>query len=132
VTRVYWKQTYVRYRRQALAREGALQGGGSRSRAPVGMDAGEWLGLIAGAVRAHLSEVEISRPDDDMLTLALGTRGVVLRAVGATVILAPSFAAGGTIGSRLADRVQHLEMTSYAMSKDTIVPVADAVVGHLR
>jgi hypothetical protein len=100
--------------------------------AAVGMKAVEWLGLTEDAVRARLPEVEISRPDDDMLTLALGTRGVVLHATGNVVILAPSFAAGGTIGSRLKDRVQHLEMTSYALTDKTVVPAADVVVGHLR
>jgi hypothetical protein len=96
------------------------------------MKAREWLGLTEGAVHARLPEVEISRPDDDMLTLALGTRGVVLHDSGGVALLAPSFAAGGTIGSRLKDRVQHLEMTSYAMTEATVGPAADAVVGHLR
>lgn len=68
------------------------------------MDAGGWLSLIEAAVRARLPDVEISRPDVDMLTLALGTRGTVLQATGGTVIIAPSFAVGGTLGSWLANR----------------------------
>jgi len=100
--------------------------------AAFGMKAAEWLGLVEDAVRAHLPDGEVSRPDDDMLTIAVGTRGVVLHATGNTVILAPSFAAGGTIGSRLKDHVQHLEMTSYAVTDKTVVSAADAVVGHLR
>lgn len=101
-------------------------------RALVGMKDAEWLGLVEGVVRAQLPLADVSRPDDDMLTIALGNRGVVLHATGNTVILAPSFAAGGTIGSRLKDRVQHLEMTSYAMTDKTVEPAANAVVGHLR
>lgn len=100
--------------------------------AAAGMDTAEWLGLVEGAVRTRLPDVDISRPDDDMLTLALGVRGVVLHATGKTIILAPTFAAGGKIASRLTDRVQHLEMTPYAMTAGTVLPVVDAVVGHLR
>jgi hypothetical protein len=97
-----------------------------------GMQADEWLRLVEGVVRTQMPDVDVSRPDDDMLTLALGTRGVVLHATGNTIILAPSFAAGGTIGSRLKDRVQHLEMTSYAITHGTVASAADTVVGHLR
>ena len=96
------------------------------------MKAVEWLGLVEGLVRTHLRYVDASRPDDDMLTVALGDRGVVLHVTGNTITLAPSFAAGGTIGSRLKDRVQHLEMTSYEMTDRTVAAAADAVVGHLR
>jgi len=97
-----------------------------------GMDTSEWLGLVEDAVRASLPDAEVSRPDDDMLTLALGVRGVVLHATGKTIILAPNFAAGGKIASRLADRVQHLEMTPYAITDATVPQVVNAVVGHLR
>lgn len=96
------------------------------------MDAAAWLSLIDDAVRAALPNVEISRPDYDLLTFSLGTRSVVLHVVDDIGILAPSFAAGGTIGSRLQDRVQHLEMQSYATNDASARPAADAVLGHLR
>lgn len=85
------------------------------------MDAPAWLSLIRDAVCAALHDVEISRPEDDLLTLSLGTRSVVIHVVGDVAILAPSFAAGGTIGSRLENRVQHMEMTSYALTPESVV-----------
>jgi hypothetical protein len=91
-----------------------------------------WLRAVEATVRESLPDVVSSWPDDDMLTLALGTRAVVLQVMGNTVIFAPSFAAGGTIGSRLADRVQHLEITSYANSATTVAGAGDAAVAHLR
>jgi len=96
------------------------------------MDAPAWLTLIERSVRAALASVEISRPDDDLLTLNLGTRTVMLHVVGDVGILAPSFAAGGTIGSQLQDRVQHLEMTPYALTPEAASAAAAATLGHLR
>jgi hypothetical protein len=95
------------------------------------MNAPAWLTLIEKGVRAALPGVEISRPDDDLLTLSLGTRSAVLHVVGDVAILAPSFAAGGTIGSRLQDRVQHLEMTSYALTPEAGSVAVSLAVGHL-
>lgn len=108
------------------------QGAGLGWRALFGMDAAEWLRLVEDAVHASLPNVEISRPDDDMLTLALGARGVVLQVSGNVALLAPSFAAGGTIGSRLQDRVQHLERTSYGLTREAASAAASAVLGHLH
>jgi hypothetical protein len=105
---------------------------GSRIAASQWMQPNPWLRDVERVVCATLPNVEISRPDDGMLTLALGTRAVVLQVAGDTVIFAPSFAAGGTIGSRLADRVQHLEMTSYAHAPEAVTAAAGAVVAHLQ
>jgi hypothetical protein len=91
-----------------------------------------WPGAVEARVRESLPDAISSWPDDDMLTLGLGTRAVVLQVTGDTVIFAPSFAAGGAIGSRLSDRVQHLEMTSYSNSAATISAAGDAAVAHLR
>jgi hypothetical protein len=96
------------------------------------MDSATWLGLIEGAVHAALPHVDVSRSDDDLLTLSLGTRSAVVHVVDDVAILAPSFAAGGTIGSRLQDHVQHLEMTSYALTPDAASAAASIAVGHLR
>lgn len=98
----------------------------------IQMDSDTWLRSVERTVRAELEHVELSWPDDDTLTLMLGTRGVVLHVTGGVALLAPSFAAGGTIASRLKDRVQHLDPLPYAVTEGTIVHASDAVVAHLR
>jgi len=85
-----------------------------------------------GPVRATLPDVQISRPDEDLLTVNLGTRTIVVHVVDDVAILAPSFAAGGTIGSRPQDRVQHLEMTSYGLTPEAAGAAAAAALEHLR
>jgi hypothetical protein len=96
------------------------------------MDANAWLEAVEHAVFEQMEDSEVSRADDDTLTLALGTRGVVLHTARGIVLLAPSFAAGGTIASRLESRVQHLEPMSFALSDGTVSTAASEIVAHLR
>jgi hypothetical protein len=118
--------------RRPTAQGRAYKGQGMCFAHALNVEASEWLSLTERAVRARLPDVEISRPEAHMLTFALGTRGVVLQAQGDAVIVAPSFAVGGTIGSRLRDRVQHLDMMSYGVTAANVERAADAVAGHLR
>ena len=50
---------------------------------------------------------------------------------GEAVLFSLSFSAGGSIGSRLADRVQHMDITSYIISEQTIDVAVDAVIAHV-
>jgi hypothetical protein len=96
------------------------------------MDSATWLESVKRIVSAELEDVELSWADDATLTLMLGTRGVVVHLVAGAAFLAPSFAAGGTIASRLKDRVQHLDPLSYTVSERTIAPASDSILAHLR
>jgi hypothetical protein len=96
------------------------------------MDANGWLAAVERAVCSQLEGVDASRADEETLTLAVGTRGVVLHTSRGVALLAPSFAAGGTIASRLTSRVQHLDPTSYALGDGTVSAAAEAVIAHLR
>jgi hypothetical protein len=46
--------------------------------------------------------------------------------------IAPTFAAGGTIASRLESRVQHLDILTFVISEATIDVAVEAVLAHLR
>ena len=96
------------------------------------MNGTEWLDELARRVVEQLDNVETYRVDPDTLTLALGSRGVTAHDAGDLVWLAPSFAAGGTIGSRLQDRVQHLDIQQYGINEATVDVAVDAVLSHLR
>jgi hypothetical protein len=91
-----------------------------------------WLTKVGNSVELRLEGVEVSRADDDTLTLAIGTRGVVLHATRGVALFAPSFAAGGTIANRLENRIQYLEVESYAVNESTVPTVVDAAVAHLQ
>jgi hypothetical protein len=62
----------------------------------------------------------------------VGNRGVTALDAGDVVWLSPCFAAGGTLGSRLQDRVQHFEVQQYGLNEATIDVAVDAVVAHVR
>jgi hypothetical protein len=94
--------------------------------------ASKWLDELGRRASEQLAGVEIFRASEDTLTLAFGNRGVTAHDAGDVVWLAPSFAAGGTLGSRLHDRVQHLDITTYGVSEATVDVAVDAVVAHLR
>jgi hypothetical protein len=96
------------------------------------MRSSEWLREVQTRVRLALPDVETSQADDETIGITRGLRTIVLHAAGEQVLLAPSFAAGGTIGSRLQDRVQHLEIEQYRISEATIDVAVDAVCAHLR
>ena len=96
------------------------------------MDGAAWLDDIARRVLERTSDVEISRPDAETLGLSLGLRTVVVHASGDTAFLAPAFTVGGTLGSRLQDRVQHLEIAQYSISEDTIDVATEIIVSHLK
>jgi hypothetical protein len=78
-----------------------------------------------------MADVEATRTDDETMSLSRGLRVVVVHVVGDVAIVAPSFAAGGTIASRLASRVQHLEPTSFGLHPEGADAAAISVVAHL-
>jgi hypothetical protein len=96
------------------------------------MDSGGWLHLVERMVRAELEQVELSWVDDDTLTLALGTRGIVLHVASGTAFMAPSLAAGTTIASRLQNRVQHFDAAAFSLDETSSVAASAAIVAHLR
>jgi len=96
------------------------------------MSGTDWLDELARRVLSRLSSVEQFRADPKTLSLALATRGVTAHDAGDVIWIAPSFAAGGTIGSRLQDRVQHLDIQQYGINERTVDDAAHAVVAHLK
>jgi hypothetical protein len=96
------------------------------------MDGSEWLDEVRRRISERLPEAEASRPEPETLTLSAGLRVIVLHDAGDVVLFSPSFVAGGSIGSRLQDRVQHLDITSYGINEATVDVAVDAVLGHLR
>ena len=73
-----------------------------RSRMRARMKDLEWLDAIGALIAERAPEVEVSRPDDDTLGLALGLRGLVIHTSGRFGFLTASLAAGRTIASRLS------------------------------
>jgi hypothetical protein len=110
-------------------REGRDLGGASNSAI---MKASEWLDELANRVAEQLAEVEVFRASSDTLTLALGPRGITAHDDGDMMWIAPTFAAGGSIASRLESRVQHLDILTFGISEATVDVAVDSVVGHLR
>jgi hypothetical protein len=96
------------------------------------MNGAAWLDELARRVVEQLADVEQFRSDPKTLSLARGTHGVTAHDDGDVMWLAPSFAAGGTIGSRLESRVQHLQIEQFGINEATIPIAVDSVVGHLR
>lgn len=92
----------------------------------------EWLRRLERIVQVHVADVEITHTDDATISLALGLRIVVAHVIDDVAILAPSFSAGGTIGSRLESRVQHLDVTSFGMDERSADAAAAMVVAHHR
>jgi hypothetical protein len=92
----------------------------------------QWLDEVARAVLEWNADVEVSRPEPETLGVSIGLRTVVIHTSGSQAWLAPSFAAGGTIGSRLQDRVQHQDIQQYGVNEATIEVAVDAVIAHLR
>jgi hypothetical protein len=98
----------------------------------ISVKATEWLDELGRRAADRLAGIEIFRASADTLSMALGTRAVTAHDDGDVIWLAPSFAAGGTLGSRLQDRVQHLEIQQYGINEATISVAVDAVLAHLR
>jgi hypothetical protein len=96
------------------------------------VNAQEWLDELGRRVSEQIGDVETFRASSDTLTLALGNRGVTAHDAGDVVWLAPSFAAGGTLASRLQDKVQHLDIQQYGIREATIDVAVDAVLAHLK
>jgi hypothetical protein len=96
------------------------------------LNAQELLDELGRRISEQLAEVEIFRTSSDTLTLALGSRGVTAHDAGDVVWLAPSFAAGGTLASRLQDKVQYLDIEQHGIRGATIDAAVDAVVAHLK
>jgi hypothetical protein len=92
----------------------------------------DWLRLVEAAVQARIPDVEVTRADEATMSVSRGLRVVVAHVVGDVAIIAPSFAAGGSIASRLESRVQHLDVQSYGLSETAADAAADAVIAHLR
>jgi hypothetical protein len=95
------------------------------------MNGSDWLDDVARRVCERVSNVDVSHPDDKTLGLSSGLRTVVIHVDGAQAWLAPSFAAGGTLGSRLKHRVQHLDIQQYSVVEATVEAAVDAVSSHL-
>lgn len=96
------------------------------------MDNEAWLDEVSRRMRTQLADVEVSRPDGATVSISRGLRTVVFHATGTRVLLAPSFAAGGTFGSRLQARVQHLGIEHYGVSEATIDVAVGAAMAHLH
>jgi GGDEF domain-containing protein len=92
----------------------------------------QWLREVAAIVEAAFTDLDVSWPDDDTVGLSRGLRTVVAHVGGEQVFVAPSFASGGTLASRLQDRVQHLHIQQFRLSDPTIEVAADAISAHLR
>ena len=92
----------------------------------------EWLDELKARVTVKLPEVEAFRTDPKTLSLAVGTRGVTAHVDGAVVWIAPTFAAGGTLASRLVDRVQHLDPTLYGPDEAGLANAVSAATAHLK
>jgi len=69
---------------------------------------------------ARLDEVAVSHPDSETLGLSIGLRTVVIHTDDGQAWLAPSFAVGGTLGSRLQDRVRDLDIQQYGINGATV------------
>ena len=92
----------------------------------------DWLDHVGTRVGARVADVQISRPDDDSLGLSRGLRAVQLQGDGDRIFVGPSIASGGTLASRLQDRVQQLEFQQYGVEEATVEVAVDAIVTHLR
>lgn len=96
------------------------------------MKGAEWLDELVKRVNEKLPGVELFRADAKTMSLALGNRVVTVLDTGTVALLAPSFTAGGSIASRLAERVQHMEPSSYDIGPATVEAAAAAVIAHLK
>jgi len=96
------------------------------------MDGTQWLAAVAERVRRNIPDVEISTPDEDLATMMLGRRGVVLHVVGQRVMMAPSVSRGTTIADRIDSRVEHSDALAYSLSDSTLDEAASDVAKHLR
>ena len=92
----------------------------------------QWLAAVAERVRRNIPDVEISTPDEDLATMMLGRRGVVLHVVGQRVMMAPSVSRGTTIADRIDSRVEHSDALAYSLSDSTLDEAASDVAKHLR
>jgi hypothetical protein len=91
-----------------------------------------WRQKVEMIVKAALPAVTVSAADEKTFSFALGLRMVVVSLMKDTALLAPSFAAGGTIASRLESRVQHLDVSPYSFDEDAAEAAAEAIVSHHR
>jgi hypothetical protein len=96
------------------------------------MDGKEWLDEVQRRILDRALGADVSRPDLATLTLAIGVRAIVLHDAGDVILFSPSFAAGGSIGSRLQDRIQYLDITRYGIDEVTVDVAVDAFLAHLR
>jgi hypothetical protein len=96
------------------------------------MKAIEWFDELAKKVLKELPGVEEFRPDPKTMSLALGSRVAIVFDTGANALVAQSFTAGGTLASRLQERVQHIDPLSYDIFEATVESAASAIIAHLR
>jgi len=92
----------------------------------------DWLRRVETASKSALPEIDVTRTDDPTMSLAIRLRVVVLHVTKETGILAPSFSAGDSFASRLENRVQHLEPTSYRLDEGAADAAVIAILAHLR
>jgi len=92
----------------------------------------EWLDAVGALIAQRAPEVEVSRPDDDTLGLALGLRGVVIHAARRFGFLTGSVAAGRTIASRLQESVTHSDAQRFSVEPATIEAVVSSALRHLQ
>jgi len=92
----------------------------------------EWLDAIGALIAQRAPAVEVSRPDDDTLGLALGLRGVVIHTTGRFGFLTGSVAAGRTIASRLQESVTHSDAQSFSVEPATVEAVVSSALRHLE
>jgi hypothetical protein len=91
-----------------------------------------WLDLVERLVRERLEFVEFSSFDGKTATFALAHRGAVVFFSDDVAVVRPNLAGGGTIASRLQDKVQHMDGWSFALNEVDAVAAADAIARHLR
>jgi len=103
-----------------------------RSRIRAGVKEVDWLDAIGTRIAERAPEVEISRPDDDTLGLALGLRGVVIHTTGRFGFLTGSVAAGRTIASRLQESVTHSDAQRFSVEPATVEAAASSALRHLE
>lgn len=96
------------------------------------MNSDTWLRSVERIVCAQLEHVKMFWADDDTLTLALHTRGIVLHVTRGVAFMAPSFVVPGPNTCGLQDRVQHLDPAEYAIEANTVLSAYDAIITHLR
>ncbi len=92
----------------------------------------EWLDAVGALIAQRVPEVEVSRPDDDTLGLALGLRGVVIHTTGRFGFLTGSVATGRTIASRLQESVTHSDAQCFSVEPATVEAVVSSALRHLE